>query len=65
MIISILVRVLETVFLLGLVGSGIVLILTSIEDIKELLPGNHEAEHQTGEGSAGGVQHRASQATRP
>jgi len=41
-LISILVRVLEVIFMLGLVGSAIVLILTSLEDIKSLLPGSDD-----------------------
>jgi len=43
-IVSTLVRILEAVFIIGLVGSAAVLVLTSIEDIKELLLGkeNHE-----------------------
>jgi hypothetical protein len=41
-VISILVRILETMFMVGLVGSAVVLILTSFEDIKSLLPGGEE-----------------------
>ena len=41
-VISILVRILEVMFMVGLLGSAVVLILTSFEDIKSLLPGGEE-----------------------
>jgi len=41
-VISALVRILEVIFIVGLLGSAVVLILTSIEDIKSLLPGGEE-----------------------
>jgi hypothetical protein len=46
-IISVLVRILETMFMVGLVGSAIVLILTSFEDVKSLLPGGEEKKEST------------------
>ena len=36
-----LVRLLEAIFVLGVMGSGVVLILTTLEDIKELLGHEH------------------------
>ena len=41
-VISILVRALEVIFMVGLVGSAVVLVLTSFEDFKSLLPGGEE-----------------------
>lgn len=41
-VIPVLVRILEVMFIVGLLGSAVVLILTSIEDIKSLLPGGEE-----------------------
>ena len=41
-VIPILVRILETMFMVGLIGSAVVLILTSLEDVKSLLPGGEE-----------------------
>jgi hypothetical protein len=43
-VISILVRILEVMFMVGLAGSAVVLILTSFEDIKSLLPGGEKKE---------------------
>jgi hypothetical protein len=50
-VISILVRALEVIFILGVLGSAMVLILTSIEDIQELLLGkdSHESEGSAAE----------------
>ncbi len=39
-VITVLVRILEAVFIAGLLGSAVVLILTLIEDAKSLLPGD-------------------------
>jgi hypothetical protein len=47
-VISILVHLLEFMFMAGLVGSAVVLILTSLEDIKSLLPGGEEKRETTG-----------------
>jgi hypothetical protein len=45
--IAILVRILETMFMAGILGSAVVLILTLIEDAKSLLPGDKkESEAQ-------------------
>ena len=41
-VISILVRILETMFMVGLLGSAVVLVLTSWEDVKSLLPGGED-----------------------
>ncbi|HSS97519.1 MAG TPA: hypothetical protein VLK33_10840 [Terriglobales bacterium] len=46
-IISILVRILETMFMVGLAGSAVVLILTSWEDVKSLLPGDEGKKETT------------------
>jgi hypothetical protein len=43
-LISVLVRILEAIFMIGLVGSAVVLILTLIEDAKSLLPGGEKKE---------------------
>jgi len=43
-VISILVRILETMFMVGLLGSAVVLVLTSWEDVKSLLPGEDKKE---------------------
>ena len=42
-LVAVLVRILEGMFLLGIVGSAAVLILTTIEDAKSLLPGKANA----------------------
>lgn len=43
-LISVLVRILEAIFILGILGSSVVLILTLIEDAKSLLPGGDKKE---------------------
>ena len=43
-VVSILVRTLEVIFIVGLLGSAIVLILTLIEDAKSLLPDGDKKE---------------------
>jgi len=43
-VVSILVRILEAIFIVGLLGSAVVLILTLIEDAKSLLPGDDKKE---------------------
>lgn len=43
-VVSICVRILEAIFIVGLLGSGVVLILTLIEDAKSLLPGGDKKE---------------------
>lgn len=40
-----LIRLLEAIFVIGAIGSTIVLILTSIEDTKTLLGKDDDAEH--------------------
>jgi len=45
--ISIAVRILETIFMVGLVGSAVVLLLTLVEDAKSLLPGEEKKESET------------------
>jgi hypothetical protein len=42
MLITIAVRALETMFVLGLIGSGIVVVLTSIEDFRTLFKKDNE-----------------------
>ena len=39
-IVAVLVRVLEVIFIAGLLGSSVVLILTLLEDAKSLMPGD-------------------------
>jgi len=46
-VISVLVRIIEIIFMVGLLGSAVVLILTSLEDIKSLLPGGEEKKEST------------------
>jgi hypothetical protein len=41
-VIAVLVRILEVMFILGILGSAVVLVLTSLEDVKSLLPGGDE-----------------------
>ncbi len=43
-IVTVLVRILEVIFMVGILGSGVVLILTLIEDAKSLLPGGDKKE---------------------
>ncbi len=43
-IISILVRILEAIFIVGLLGSAVVLVLTLIEDAKSLSSGGDKKE---------------------
>lgn len=43
-VIAVGVRILETIFMVGLVGSGIVLLMTMVEDAKSLLPGDDKKE---------------------
>ena len=42
-LITVLVRILEVGFMVGLIGSAIVLLLTLVEDAKSLLPGGEKA----------------------
>jgi hypothetical protein len=46
-IITVLVRILEVIFMVGILGSAVVLILTLIEDAKSLLPGDEKKESTT------------------
>ena len=39
-VITVLVRILEAIFIAGILGSSVVLILTLIEDAKSLMPGD-------------------------
>jgi len=39
-VITVLVRILEAIFIAGILGSSVVLILTLIDDAKSLLPGD-------------------------
>jgi hypothetical protein len=59
-VISVLVRILETIFMVGLVGSAVVLILTSLEDVKSLLPGDEEKKDSTPRTSPAQAQFHAS-----
>jgi hypothetical protein len=45
-VVTVLVRILEGLFLLGILGSAVVLILTIIEDSKSLLPGKTNADER-------------------
>jgi len=46
-IIAIFVRILEVIFMVGILGSAVVLILTLIEDAKSLFPGGEKKESDT------------------
>ena len=46
-LISVAVRILETIFMVGLAGSAVVLVLTLFEDAKSLLPGDDRKESET------------------
>jgi hypothetical protein len=49
---ALLIRVLEGIFALGLLGSSIVLLLTLIEDAKMLFEKDNDAHHVIGETSS-------------
>ncbi len=59
-VIAVLIRVLETIFMVGLAGSTIVLILTLIEDAKSLLPGGEKKESEAKPARSGQPQLHAS-----
>jgi len=46
-IVAIFVRILEVIFMVGILGSAVVLILTLIEDAKSLLPGGEKKEKES------------------
>jgi hypothetical protein len=48
-LVSVLVRILEAIFIVGILGSAVVLSLTLIEDAKSLLPGGDKKEKESGE----------------
>ena len=45
-VIAVLIRILEAMFMVGLLGSAVVLVLTLIEDAKSLLPGGEKKESE-------------------
>jgi len=47
-LITLLIRLLEAFFVIGVLGSALVLVLTTIEDVRVLFGSDHDGSHATG-----------------